>query len=69
MMVSMMFPAVAPAVLLFRRWARDRGRSSSTVVAFVAGYLAVWAGVGILANSLVAMLEEAGPPGVTERCE
>ncbi len=48
MMVAMMFPAVAPVVATFARVADARHEVSSTVPAFVAGYLAVWTAAGIL---------------------
>ncbi len=46
MMVAMMFPAVSPVVLTYRRWARSRGASSWGTITFVGGYLAVWSAIG-----------------------
>ena len=51
MMAAMMFPSVAPTVALYSRMSRDRGAPA----AFVAGYLATWAGAGVVAY-LVGML-------------
>ena len=45
MMAAMMFPAVLPAVRMFDR-AAERGQAVATPV-FVAGYVAVWAAVGV----------------------
>ena len=48
MMVAMMFPTVAPIVLLHRMVMRRRDRGVAPTVAFGAGYLAVWAAVGLV---------------------
>src|SRR5438094_1362944 len=50
MMAAMMLPSVMPMTLFFARIARDRGRAPTPV--FVAGYLAVWTGYGLLAYGL-----------------
>ena len=47
MMAAMMFPAVAPTVALYSRM--TKARSALSPVAFTAGYLLAWAGVGALA--------------------
>jgi predicted metal-binding membrane protein len=47
MMVAMMFPTVAPIVLLHRMVMRRRGEGVTTTTAFAGGYLVVWTGVGI----------------------
>ena len=65
MMVAMMFPAVAPVVLTFRRWAGSRGRPPSTTAAFVAGYLGVWAAIGLAAYALLQALHHWVPPDST----
>ncbi|MGH7214345.1 MAG: DUF2182 domain-containing protein [Tepidisphaeraceae bacterium] len=57
MMVAMMFPAVAPVVLTFRRWADSRGRSGWATGAFVAGYLTVWTAIGGLVYAVLLSLE------------
>jgi len=55
MMAAMMFPSVAPMVLVFasiqsRR--RDRGRASVSRAVFVAGYMLVWTAFGLAAYGL-----------------
>lgn len=47
MMVAMMLPSAAPFVLLYRR-----GSTASATAALASGYLAVWAGVGLVAWAL-----------------
>jgi predicted metal-binding membrane protein len=42
MTVAMMFPTVAPIVLLHRMVLRRRGEGPALTVAFVAGYLLIW---------------------------
>jgi predicted metal-binding membrane protein len=49
MMAAMMFPAVAPTVALYSHM--TKARSALSPVAFTAGYLLTWAGVGALAFS------------------
>src|SRR5205814_4921952 len=56
MMAAMMLPSVMPMTLFFARIARDRGRASTPV--FVAGYLAVWTGYGLLAYGLYRFVHE-----------
>lgn len=48
MMVAMMFPTIAPIVLLHRLVARRRGGGVGSTVAFVLGYLTVWTAVGLV---------------------
>lgn len=48
MMVAMMFPTVAPMVLLHRMVLRRRGEGIGRSVAFGSGYLVVWAVIGVL---------------------
>lgn len=48
MMVAMMFPTIAPIVLLHRLVLRRRGDREAMTVTFVSGYLAVWAAAGIV---------------------
>jgi len=62
MMVAMMFPAFAPVVLTFRRWASGRGRPRSATGAFVAGYLAVWSVIGLAVYLVVVALEDRVAP-------
>lgn len=47
MMVAMMFPTIAPIVLLHRMVIRRRGGGASATVGFVGGYLLVWATAGL----------------------
>jgi predicted metal-binding membrane protein len=48
MMVAMMFPTIAPIVLLHRMVIRRRGGSPAATVAFVGGYLLVWTAIGVV---------------------
>ena len=48
MMVAMMFPTVAPIVLAHRMVVRRRGEGNAPTVAFVSGYIAVWALIGVI---------------------
>jgi predicted metal-binding membrane protein len=48
MMVAMMFPTIAPVVLLHRMVIRRQGGGLAPTVAFVAGYLVVWVIFGLL---------------------
>lgn len=61
MMIAMMFPAVAPVVLLHRLTVRRRGDGTLATVAFTGGYLVVWAALGV-----VPLLVLLGFQGVTE---
>ncbi len=47
MMVAMMFPTVAPIVLLHRLVMRRRGAGFAPTLAFVLGYLTVWTALGV----------------------
>jgi predicted metal-binding membrane protein len=47
MMAAMMFPSVSPTVALYSRMTRRRAPLAPLV--FVAGYLLIWAGAGVLA--------------------
>ena len=48
MMVAMMFPTIAPIVLLHRMVIRRHGGGSAATVSFVGGYLLVWAAAGVV---------------------
>jgi predicted metal-binding membrane protein len=48
MMVAMMFPTIAPIVLLHRMVLRRGGHGPGRTVAFVGGYLLVWGLVGLV---------------------
>lgn len=62
MMVAMMFPAVAPVVLTFRRWADSKGRGGWVTV-FIGGYLTIWTTIGLAAYGLMIALQESVPAG------
>jgi predicted metal-binding membrane protein len=47
MMAAMMFPSVAPTVALYSRLTKER--SALAPLLFAAGYLATWAGAGVIA--------------------
>ena len=53
MMAAMMFPSVAPTVALYSRM--TRARSPLAPLAFCAGYLLVWAAVGLLAFAIAVI--------------
>jgi predicted metal-binding membrane protein len=66
MMAAMMLPSATPMILLHRLGADGRLRTQLWSAAFVAGYLVVWASVGIVvwgagmaANSIVTQEERA----------
>jgi predicted metal-binding membrane protein len=48
MMVAMMFPTIAPIVLLHRMVIRRRGGGITPTAVFVAGYLLVWSAIGLI---------------------
>jgi predicted metal-binding membrane protein len=48
MMVAMMFPTIAPIVLLHRLVVRRRGEGALPTVGFTGGYLIVWTIVGLI---------------------
>ena len=58
MMGAMMFPAVAPVVLVYTQYTR-RQTTSWTVHAalFLTGYVVIWTAVGMVAWMIVALLE------------
>ena len=57
MMAAMMFPAFAPAVLVYAQYTRPRtGTWPLLAAVFVAGYLMIWGAVGVGAYVLVALL-------------
>ncbi len=63
MMVAMMVPSAAPAILIYAGAARkDKGvdRPLLATTAFLAGYLAAWAGFSVVATSLQWGLERIG---------
>jgi predicted metal-binding membrane protein len=48
MMVAMMFPTIAPIVLLHRMVIKRQGGGLAATVSFVGGYLLVWAATGLV---------------------
>ncbi len=57
MMAAMMFPAFAPAVLVYAEYTRQRTRTWPLLAAvFLAGYLTIWSAVGVGTYALVALL-------------
>ena len=61
MMAAMMFPTAAPMMRMFARISggkRSRGEEGAPTWMFVAGYLAVWAGVGVPAYLLARGAED-----------
>ena len=60
MMVAMMLPSAAPMLLLYAATQRERTRASaaSSVLAFAAGYLLVWAAFSAVAAVLQASLQQ-----------
>ena len=66
MMAAMMFPSVAPTVLMYDRLraghrARGRGAAPDATVLFVIGYLCVWTGAGLVAYGLFEVVRELDP--------
>jgi predicted metal-binding membrane protein len=60
MMAAMMFPSIAPMVVMYERLreghrARGKGAPADATALFVAGYLIVWTGVGLLAYGLLEL--------------
>src|SRR3989442_12676817 len=67
MMAAMMFPSVAPVVLVYAQYTRRQaGPWPLLATLFVAGYLMIWSAVGIGAFVLVGLLAPvvAAIPGV-----
>jgi predicted metal-binding membrane protein len=54
MMAAMMFPSVAPTVALYSRLTRRRSAVSPSL--FAAGYLLTWAGAGLCAYAVAAII-------------
>jgi predicted metal-binding membrane protein len=65
MMAAMMFPSVAPMVLVFARVSRERaGRGQAAFVLtwmFVAGWLSVWATYGLVAYGVFRLIKFLDP--------
>lgn len=63
MMIAMMVPSAAPAILLFAAIRRKQGpadHASAQAWIFCGGYLAMWAGFSLLATLAQWVLEHAG---------
>lgn len=58
MMVAMMFPTIAPIVLLHRLVVRRRRQGPWPTVSLVSGYLTVWAAVGLLPLAVLVGFRE-----------
>ena len=66
MMAAMMFPSVAPTVLMYDRLRaghRDRGKGAApdATALFVAGYLVVWTAAGLAAYALFELVRAWDP--------
>ena len=66
MMAAMMFPSVAPTVLMYERLraghrARGKGAATDATVLFVFGYLCVWTAAGLAAYGLIELARSIGP--------
>ena len=66
MMAAMMFPSIAPMVLMFtavQRGKRARGEAAQagSTILFVGGYLAIWTAVGLIAYVVIQVGQELDP--------
>jgi len=66
MMAAMMFPSVAPTVLMYDRLraghlARGKGAAADATALFVAGYLVVWTAAGLAAYGLFELVRSIDP--------
>ena len=66
MMAAMMFPSVAPTVLMYDRLreghrARGKGAAPDATALFVAGYLLVWTAAGLAAYGLFELVRAIDP--------
>jgi predicted metal-binding membrane protein len=66
MMAAMMFPSVAPTVLMYDRLraghrARGRGAAPDATALFVSGYLFVWTAAGVGAYGLIELVRALDP--------
>ena len=66
MMAAMMFPSVAPTVLMYDRLraghrARGKGAAADATALFVAGYLCTWTAAGLAAYGLLELIRALDP--------
>jgi predicted metal-binding membrane protein len=66
MMAAMMFPSVAPTILMYDRLraghrARGKGAAPDATALFVAGYLCVWTSAGLAAYGLFELVRALDP--------
>lgn len=66
MMAAMMFPSVAPTVLMYDRLreghrARGKGAAADATALFVAGYLFVWTAAGLAAYAVFELVRAIDP--------
>jgi len=66
MMAAMMFPSVAPTVVVYDRLRaghreRGKGAGAEATALFVAGYLSVWSAAGVAAYGLIEAVAAADP--------
>jgi predicted metal-binding membrane protein len=66
MMAGMMFPSVAPTVVIYDRLRaghreRGKGAGAEATALFVAGYLSVWTAAGLLAYGLIEAVAAIDP--------
>lgn len=62
MMMAMMLPSAAPAILTYAAIARkfaEKGRPAAPLIMFVAGYAAIWTGFAAVAVALQVLLSQA----------
>jgi predicted metal-binding membrane protein len=52
MMIAMMFPSVAPMVVIYSRFSAIRNQNKGATAVFVLGYLLAWTVVGLLAFAI-----------------
>ncbi len=61
MMVAMMSPTLVPVALAHRAAVRDKGIGATPTVAFVVGFLLVWAATGVVAYVPYRLIQEISP--------
>lgn len=61
MMVAMMFPSVAPMVVMHWRFSRSRNQGPLSVPVFAGGYLVVWSALGLAAFAAYRWIVSSAP--------